>query len=1624
MNNLIIRIFTIIAVSASILIFHNNAYAQINLDTDLYQGFEDSTAFPPPEWYFKTAWKQVTTAPHTGTYHIFSTVNAKTDFGHAYLIYVSDPGVIQIPGKTLIESISVWYRIANASANPRYIRIMATDEWPRIWDVDDYYDADPDVLVNSVSSEWDQAQWYDLTGWVDIRNATSYDSVIVTDTNKLILFDGADAWIGVFAKSETTSMTLRMDDFSIVLNKPTYPNSPTPLSPSDGDSFHTPIIDFSWIHNDTDGSPQGSFQIQISTDSTFSTINDTYDGYGATDTSTTFSTNLTWPSDSIIYWRVRTSNYEEFYSEWSNGDSWIEVKLHVPDTPILLAPPNAHETSVRSIRFQWFHNDQDSTPQSYAELQVSTSPIFSSSDTVIITDSSQFYDTTFSLSTDTIYWRVRTADLLDIYSPFSDSRSLIFVPEDTPIITNVLVTSDTPARAKISSAFDTGVTGDTVWIGRAQIVSALVYATSRRFDSIYVTPIFDSNAQTILAPSPCTAVFFITSSSVNKGDTFAQIVAWDRSGITDTTKITFRMDTTAPTKVALSSPSNNSVETPVPTFSWSSSADSGSGLSNYLIQVSSDSFFNSIIKSETSASTSLTLSSSLSESIFWWRVLPFDSVGNYDTILAETRSLIIDSTPPTISSLIAPENNYETSQVPILFTWTASTDTLSGLMKYIIQIGADSTFSSVDTTADISPSDTFISAGSSLSGSARYWWRILSMDTAGNISYSDSRSFILDTEPPSIPVNTSPSNALDTNLTTIKFKWSSSSDTHTGIGSYQIQISNSSIFASYIFDSSAGAQTETTFLLPANDTYWWRVIAYDSVGNYETGAAFFLRIDTAPPTAPNLLAPISGDTRWSPAGLYWSSSSDSISGVAGYRIQVASDSTFTLLHTDSSISPSTTFDTVIIDTGIWFWRVIANDSSTNSDTSTTETFEIVLPPDTTPPLAFSLTAPTDGYETTGTSIAFAWQDALDSTLPVSYLLVVMNSSGNIVDSNLTNSTSSVRTIPANDSFTWYVIATDPILNFRYSSESFVFTIDTAPPTKPILLSPSSGSETASPVAFRWSASSDSLTSVDSYRIQISLSPSISGAIVLDSYQTATETSIAFEPDTYYWRVSVYDILNNSSTSETSMVVVYYSGESAVPKILSTSASPSNVTNIGSDTIRLTVIATDSSSIDTVIVDLSRLGASYSVVVMDTTSDTTKWQTTITVDTSVIEDTYNLPVYVTDEWMNTESSSITFHVSDVSPSYTTVSSLPELPLGETSIPIAGNVLTIIAEPYGETSVTSVYFEYRPENDTSWLPIALYAPSGSVNPAVGSSPFYIVWDLPDTGSYEIKVTGVLPSGESDPSPMTFHITIQETGALIKENWSSESRSLDYVLWKVTPDTIWFDTIPFLIADSNTITSRDSVIIHIVRYDSAPSDAPAPAGTSDGSGLTLPNGAKYFRVEPQASLDNPVTLTQILSELTTDSISNLSWYRFSTATQAWVKYSSEYEMLDDGRIKLTVQTESFSVWAPLVGLASATLSDVIIYPNPYIPYDNNPRTGVPFVYGVDGTGVIFQNLTNAVTIEVYSVTGKLVTRFSSSNTGGKIHWNVQNDSGKDLSSGIYLVVIKSPSGEMSTKKLMIIR
>jgi hypothetical protein len=153
----------------------------------------------------------------------------------------------------------------------------------------------------------------------------------------------------------------------------------------------------------------------------------------------------------------------------------------------------------------------------------------------------------------------------------------------------------------------------------------------------------------------------------------------------------------------------------------------------------------------------------------------------------------------------------------------------------------------------------------------------------------------------------------------------------------------------------------------------------------------------------------------------------------------------------------------------------------------------------------------------------------------------------------------------------------------------------------------------------------------------------------------------------------------------------------------------------------------------------------------------------------------------------------------------------------------------------------------------------------------------------------------------------------------------------------------------------------------------------------------------------------------------VKTMNLWQLDETMNMWVKVPDV--SVDTAGKQLVSPLAHLSVYA-FIGGADTSVSDVYAFPVPFRPFGPDAGTG-PGQTGTEAAGITFTNLPSNGTIEIYTPTLRLVRRIEipSNLNPARIAWNVRNEAGVAVASGIYIWRIISGSNA-KTGKLMVIR
>ncbi len=340
------------------------------------------------------------------------------------------------------------------------------------------------------------------------------------------------------------------------------------------------------------------------------------------------------------------------------------------------------------------------------------------------------------------------------------------------------------------------------------------------------------------------------------------------------------------------------VDDDTPYLDWNSVARA----TTYQVQVCSNSFFLFPEVNQHTSSTAL-ISPQLDNRLYFWRVRGYNGDGNgpWSTVWSFT----VDTVPPNQVTLVSPSNGAVTSDYTPYFDWNTAT----GAWRYRLEVDNTPDFSSPGII--VTTSGTAYTSGLNLLNRL-YYWRVRATDQAGNDGlWSVTWHFTVNKPIPPAPILITPHNGELITDNTPFMDWNTASLAVL----YQIQIDDYPSFSSPVRDYTTPSTAYTPSAL-GDGTYYWRVRARDSIGNWGPWcAAWHFTIDSIPPGTPVLVSPTSTIyTNDNTLLLDW----NSVTGGYLYQIQVDTSFLFSSPIIDSTAS-ITNYITYPLSDGAYRW---------------------------------------------------------------------------------------------------------------------------------------------------------------------------------------------------------------------------------------------------------------------------------------------------------------------------------------------------------------------------------------------------------------------------------------------------------------------------------------------------------------------------------------------------------------------------------------------------------------------------------------------------------------------------------------------------------------------------------
>lgn len=650
-----------------------------------------------------------------------------------------------------------------------------------------------------------------------------------------------------------------------------------PGTPADAGTWSTATtVHFTWTAATDDGSGVASYWLQVATatDGSGTTLHDATAG-------TSLAADVAVADGQPAYARVRAidASGNGTWSAWSDGIT-VDATAPAPSTP---TDAGAYLAST-TVHLAWAAAADATSGVTAYDLQVATATDGSG----ILFDGTKgtalSHDAT-AADGQTVFARVRATDAAGNTSAWSGWSDGILVDVTPPVVGGVVDAGDWSTSAVAlawPAASDPGPGSGLVAGYSLQVATAA-----------------DGSGIVETLPAPGTAETYYATSTVSwleNGFLFARVGAADAAGNTawGAWSDGIRIDRTAPTKPGTPiDPGAYATSSTTVHFSWTGSADGGSGLERYWLRVSSvvdgvPYLYDAGVGLATSWDVTVP-----EGTMAFARVRALDAVGNGEWS-DWSDGVLVDTLPPPVPTGVASvTGSWIVDEVT--FSWTDGVDAASGRVSDTVLLlpasGAPADALAAATVAD--PPHTFntdfLGDGEVLYAVAR------STDAAGNTSAWSALSGAVrvDRVGPVFAAEVTDEGAWTP--ATVSVAFGAATDAGSGrVGPYTLHVSRigewdpvNEYGTVAVAGSPASFDATALGILDAQQIYV-RVSAVDAVGNEgSTSWSDGITLDLSAPDRP--AAPFDAG-QWSSSptvSATWTAGYDMWSGVGGYRLQAA-----------------------------------------------------------------------------------------------------------------------------------------------------------------------------------------------------------------------------------------------------------------------------------------------------------------------------------------------------------------------------------------------------------------------------------------------------------------------------------------------------------------------------------------------------------------------------------------------------------------------------------------------------------------------------------------------------------------------------------------------------------------
>lgn len=887
----------------------------------------------------------------------------------------------------------------------------------------------------------------------------------------------------------STSPNLRVDDVvvqykpSLTISSPTGtdcipPNIPTPVAPviSDPTVNITTNNQPTFVWNSVDNAT--SYIIELS-----------LNGFSTIALSETLTTNSYTPASTLAdgSYSIRVRGLNVLNQAGANSAiKLLTIDTTPPAQPTLNAPANNASLTTTRPSLSWLAV----TGASNYRVQADDSEAFDSPEIDQIVSALSYTPPT-PLVQGVYFWRVLARDAAGNESVPSNLRSFTLSVQLSPAPNQVFTTA---SKQAVAFSWASAIIPYTLEIARDEFFNDIVF----------------SRTQTL------TTYTLSSTEALTHGHYWWRVIVNGQLPSLDV-KRKFTVAPPAPPTPSLSSPANAfNTNNPNVTLAWTLATYAPVVM--FEIQVDNQSTFASPEYSETNISGLTTITTSLADGTYSWRVRALNEYGAASA-WSTPRTFLVDTVAPTLApNLTAPVNNVTVSTVRPAFTWQAT----AGMKDYRLLVDDDEFFAS--------PEINVIATGTSYTpptnlplNQGAYFWKVIGRDAATNEGPDSAVRRLV------INLQTSPNHNQFFNTATkqaVAFSWASVGITGT---QYTVEISTDETFNNILFSRT---QTGTSYTLSAIEAlphgyYWWRILVNGIVAPAEVQRKFIVAPPTPPP--PTLTSPAASFLTNNPqVTLTWTLASYAYP--VTFEVMGDNQNTFASPEYSENNLFDRTSTTPALSDGTYSWRVRAvNEYGAPSAWSSVRAFVV----DTTAPSAPSLSTPLNNAVLSSTrpslvsaSVATANAYRFDLALDSDFNLLILQDQ--VSTSTSLALTTTILSMPL-DQGVYYVRAQARDAAGNWSEEgtarSFVVSLLTAPANN--IFYQNANKQT---VAFTWAAYG---VAGVSYTLEIARDSAFTD-LAFSRTQTGTSYTLtsteALPHGNYFWRVSVNGLMPPSEAT--------------------------------------------------------------------------------------------------------------------------------------------------------------------------------------------------------------------------------------------------------------------------------------------------------------------------------------------------------------------------------------------------------------------------------------------------------------------------------------------------------------